>query len=95
MDAEGLAERRSRKLRRRIFHSRGLNEVWSLDGHDKLEHWGFPIHGCCDVYSRFLLWLRVGTSNQDPRYILAYYLDAIEEVAFTKVAPSTPVLLLH
>ena len=34
-----------------------------------------------DVYSRYLLWLRVGMSNHDPFTILMYYLDAIEEVA--------------
>ena len=36
VDVEGLEARRQRKLVRRIFHSRGRNEVWSLDGHDKL-----------------------------------------------------------
>ena len=78
IDAEGLEMRRARKLKRRIFHSPGRDQVWSLDGHDKLKRWGFPIHGCCDVYSRFAIWLRVGFSNNDPRYILSYYLDALE-----------------
>jgi hypothetical protein len=34
-----------------------------------------------DVYSRYLLWRRVGISNCDPRWPLAYYLDAIDEQA--------------
>jgi hypothetical protein len=81
VDAEGLELRRQRKLRRRVFTSNGPNEVWSLDGYDKLSRWGLAIHGCNDVYSRFLLWLRVGISNNDPLYILSYYLEAVEEAA--------------
>jgi hypothetical protein len=79
VDPEGLEERRARRLQRRIFHCQGRDQVWSLDGHDKLKRWGFPIHGCCDVYSRYSIWLRVGVSNNDPRFILSYYLDALEE----------------
>jgi hypothetical protein len=84
VDLAGLELRGKHKLQRRIFHSQGPNQCWSLDGHDKLSHWGFPIHGCLDVYSRYVLWLQVGKSNNDPRYVLAYYLDAIEETARTR-----------
>jgi hypothetical protein len=86
VDAEGLEIRRARKLQRRIFHSAGPDQVWSLDGHDKLKRWGFAIHGCCDGYSRYAIWLRVGYSNNDPRYILSYYLDAIEDIGDGKSA---------
>jgi len=81
VDVEGLELRHRHKLTRRIFGSPGRNHVWSLDGHDKLSRWGFHIHGGIDVYSRYLIWLRVGASNNDPRYILAFYLDGIEEAA--------------
>src|SRR6266496_5941506 len=81
VDAEGLELHKRQKLRRHVFHCEGRNKVWSLNGHDKLEWWGFPIHGCCDVYSRYLLWLRVGITNNDPRCILTYYLDSIEELS--------------
>lgn len=81
VDAEGLEERRKRRLVRRLFHADGPDEYWAYDGFDKLARWGFPIHGCVDVYSRYLLWLRVGISNRDPRWPLAYYLDAIDEHA--------------
>ena len=67
VDPEGLEERRKRRLKRRVFHADGPDQVWSLDGFDKLARWGFPIHGCVDVYSRYLLWLHVGISNRDPR----------------------------
>jgi len=88
VDAEGLQARKGRKLVRRIFHSRGRDEVWSLDGHDKLKRWGFLIHGCNDVYSRYLIWLRVGLSNNDPRFVLSHYLSAIEEIAESCSSPN-------
>lgn len=79
VDPEGLEARSRQRLVRRQFHSIGPNDVWSCDGYDKLKRYGFPIHGCVDVYSRKLLWLRVGLSNNDPRVPLTYYLDAIEK----------------
>ena len=88
VDAEGLQIRKRRKLVRRIFHSRGRDEVWSLDGHDKLKRWGFPIHGVNDVYLRYLIWLRVGLSNRDPRFVLSHYLAAIEEIAGSRSSPN-------
>jgi len=59
-----------------------------LDGHDKLKRWGFPIHGCNDVYLRYLIWLRVDLSNRDPRFILSHYLSAIEEIAGRRSSPN-------
>jgi hypothetical protein len=81
VDREGLEQRRKSRLNRRLFHADGPNQVWAFDGFDKLAYWGFPIHGCVDVYSRYLIWLRVGISNRDARWPLAYYLDAIDEQA--------------
>jgi len=86
VDAEGLEARRKGQLIRRTFASPGPNDTWSCDGYDKLERWGFPIHGCLDGFSRYLLWLRVGISNHDPRWILAYYLEAIEELSAMNLA---------
>jgi hypothetical protein len=79
VDPVGLEWRRRRRLTRRVFHCKGPNAVWSCDGYDKLSRWGFAIHGGIDVYSRNLVWLRLAHSNRDPRVILAYYLDAIDE----------------
>ena len=81
VDREGLDRRSRGRLTRRLFRADGPDQVWAYDGFDKLARWGFPIHGCVDVYSRYLLWLRVGISNRDPRWPLAYYLDAIDEQA--------------
>jgi transposase InsO family protein len=86
VDPEGLEARKAQRLQRRVFHADGPDQVWSIDGHDKLKRWGFAIHGAIDVYSRFLVWLAVGPSNNDPRYILAYYLDTLEALNKSQVA---------
>lgn len=72
--------RRQKKLKRRIMHVQGPNFVWSTDGYDKLRHWGFYIHGCIDAYSRYIIWLYVGTTNKRSQLILKYYIDAIKEL---------------
>jgi hypothetical protein len=95
IDPDGLGIRRARKLKRRIFNSDGPDEVWSLDGHDKLKHWGFFTHGCMDVYSRYLVWLRLGTSNHNPDYVLSYYLDGIKEIAASGSFPEGISLWLY
>jgi hypothetical protein len=56
----------------------GPNYVYHVDGYDKLKPFGFAISGCIDGYSRRIMWLEVGPSNSNPRYIAKYYLDCIE-----------------
>ena len=41
----------------------GPNFIWHIDGYDKLKPYGFCIHGAVDGYSRRILWLEVGPSN--------------------------------
>ena len=70
---------RARKLERRIYTSPGRNTVWHADGYDKLEPYGFPIHGCIDGFSRKVLWLQVFCSSNDPIIPAHFYLTALEE----------------
>ena len=56
-----------------------------MDGYDKLKPFGFPIHGAIDGYSRRIIWLEVGASNNNPFVISSYYLNALVQ---NKVAPS-------
>lgn len=55
IDPDGVASRKSRKLKRRLYRwSPGPNFCWHIDGYDKLKPYGFPIHGCIDGFSRKL-----------------------------------------
>ncbi|CAB3986707.1 Hypothetical predicted protein [Paramuricea clavata] len=59
LDPEGVSERRSKTLRRRVYHTPVPNHSWHVDGYNKLKPYGFPVHGCIDGYSRKVLWLKL------------------------------------
>lgn len=80
LDPDGVAGRRRRGLRRRLYKNFGPNYVWHVDGHNKLNRFGFHIHGCIDGFSRKVLWLNVGTSNKDPRFVLNHYLKTVKKL---------------
>ena len=80
LDPRGVENRSKRRLRRRAYSPRGPNHIWHIDGHDKLKPFGFSIHGCIDGFSRRLIWLEVGPTNQNPEVIGKYYLGAILQI---------------
>ena len=77
LDPEGVDSRRRRKFRRRKYINPGPNHTWHVDGYDKLKPFGFAIHGCIDGYSRKIIWLEVGPSNNNPYVVTSYYLEAL------------------
>ena len=77
LDPKGVALRRRKRLKRRIYINLGPNFVWHIDGYDKLKPYGFAIHGAIDGYSRRILWLEVGPSNNNPNVIAKYYLETV------------------
>uniref|UniRef100_A0A0F8C524 Integrase core domain-containing protein n=1 Tax=Larimichthys crocea TaxID=215358 RepID=A0A0F8C524_LARCR len=77
LDGEGVQLRTRRRLRRRIYHSRGPNYVWHIDGYDKLKPFGIAISGCIDGFSRRVIWLHAYKTNNDPDVIAGYFMDAV------------------
>uniref|UniRef100_A0A096M0Z2 Integrase core domain-containing protein n=1 Tax=Poecilia formosa TaxID=48698 RepID=A0A096M0Z2_POEFO len=59
------------------YYSRGPNYVWHMDGYDKLKPFGIGINGCIDGFSRRLIWLEAYKTNNDPRVIAGYFMDAV------------------
>ena len=80
IDSEGVLIRRSRKLRRRCYRSNGPNDVWHVDGYDKLKPYGLPIHGAIDGFSRKILWLKVCRSNNNPNVPAKFFIQSIREL---------------
>ena len=80
VDPEGVERRRRRRLLRRQYCSPGPNFMWHLDGYDKLKPYGFAIHGAIDGFSRRIMWLEVGPSNNDPSIVASYFLDAVKQI---------------
>ncbi len=79
LDPQGVEERTRHALLRREYSSAGPDFLWHIDGHDKLKPYGFPIHGAIDGYSRRILWLNVGVTNNDPAVVGSYYLQYVKE----------------
>jgi len=80
IDPDGVARRKNRKLIRCQYTSPGPNFVWHVDGYNKLNPFGFAIHGAINRFSRRILWLEVGPSNNDPQIIVRYFLDAVKQL---------------
>jgi hypothetical protein len=80
VDQESVLQRKHRRLKRRVYHNKGRNYLLHIDGYDKLKKFGFAIHGCICGFSRGILWLNVGRSNNNPRVIASYLLDYMREI---------------
>ena len=80
LDPDGVEERLRKKLRRRKYISKGSNFTWHVDGYDKLKPFGFPIHACIDGFSRKIIWLNVGSTNNDPSVVASYFLKSVEKL---------------
>ncbi|XP_033747511.1 uncharacterized protein LOC117332637 isoform X2 [Pecten maximus] len=80
LDPIGVDIRRRRRINRRIYRTMGPNHVWHVDGYDKLKPYGFPIHGCIDGFSRKILWLKVGPTNNDPEVIAFNFAQCVDEL---------------
>ena len=78
IDPEGVDSRSKRRLIRRIYRTRGPNHLIHIDGYDKLKPYGFAVHGAIDGYSRRILWLNVGVTNNDPKVMAHFYLSLVK-----------------
>ena len=76
-DPEGTLQRKSRSIIRRVYTCQGPNNVWHVDGNDKIKQYGFPIHTCIDGFSRKVIWLKVARSNNNPVIPASYFLKAV------------------
>lgn len=72
-----VESRRRHRLKRRTYSCEGPNDVWHIDGYDKLKSYGFAISGCIDGFSRKLIWLRCSQTNNDPKVIAHYFITSV------------------
>ena len=80
IDPEGVQSRIGRRLRRRNYFAGGPNFIWHLDGYDKLKPYGLCISGCIDGFSRKIIWMNVYRTNNNPKIIGGYFLEAVKLV---------------
>ncbi|KAL4732831.1 hypothetical protein BDV11DRAFT_210663 [Aspergillus similis] len=56
----------------------GPNFIWSIDGYLKLASYGFEIYAAVDAYSRYIIWVYVGSSSRTAVSVLRQFLDALQ-----------------
>lgn len=76
----GVSLRAKRNFKRRQYVANGPNFNWHLDSYDKLKPYGICINGCIDGFSRYIVWMNVGKSNNDPFVVASYYCRAVLDV---------------
>lgn len=86
LDPSGVQLRSRRRFVRRGYITAGPNQVWHVDGYDKLKPFGIAISGCIDGFSRKVMWLKSGSTNNDPGIIAQHYIQCLSE--FGQPAPS-------
>ncbi|PCH39775.1 hypothetical protein WOLCODRAFT_68498, partial [Wolfiporia cocos MD-104 SS10] len=62
------------------FWTAGVNDMWTLDQHDKWRSYHLYLHVGLEPYSGYILWLKIWWTNRNPRLVASYYLDAVESV---------------
>lgn len=73
VDPISTAIRRSRAIRRRVYHVEGPNSLWHIDGHHKLIRWRLVVHGGIDGYSRTIVYLQCSTNNFASTVMTSFY----------------------
>nr|XP_055023173.1 uncharacterized protein LOC129413507 isoform X1 [Misgurnus anguillicaudatus] len=77
LDPSGVHLRHTRRFVRRGYFTEGPNQVWHVDGYDKLKPFGIGISGCIDGFSRKVMWLCSASSNNDPGIIAHNYMQCV------------------
>ncbi|XP_024118870.1 uncharacterized protein LOC112140200 [Oryzias melastigma] len=80
LNPQGLALRSRRRFTRRTYHSMGPNYIWHVDGYDKLKPFGLALSGCIDGFSRRMMWLVCGSTNNNPSVIAHHYLNCVRDL---------------
>lgn len=80
LNPRGCERRARRRFIRRTYHSMGPNYMWHADGYDKLKPFGLAISGCIDGFSRKVLWLECGPTNNNPRVIAHNFLSCVRNL---------------
>ncbi|KAF7641801.1 hypothetical protein LDENG_00271500 [Lucifuga dentata] len=80
INPSGTEARRCRRFAHRTYHSLGPNYIWHADGYDKMKPFGFALSGCMDGFSRKILWLSCGPTNNNPAVIANNFIDCVRSL---------------
>ncbi|PSS37790.1 hypothetical protein PHLCEN_2v357 [Hermanssonia centrifuga] len=79
--AEVLA-RKGQRLIRKQFWTVGVNDIWTMDQHDKWRRFQLFLHIGIELHSGLILWLKLWWTNRNPRLVCSWYLDTVEALGY-------------
>ncbi|KAG2078334.1 hypothetical protein BDR04DRAFT_1124232 [Suillus decipiens] len=79
---ELVIQRKANCLRRRRFWAAGVNDIFTVNQHDKWLRYGLGLHTGIEPFSGRIMWMRVWHSNRNPQLILSYYLDTLDMLGY-------------
>lgn len=68
------------RLRCCQYWSKGPNYIYHIDGWNKLKCYGLCVHRCTDGFSRRIIWLESGPTNNDPFIVCHYFADCVKNL---------------
>jgi hypothetical protein len=74
-----VRQRKAGHLKRRRFWAAGVNDMFAVDQHDKWQRFGLRLHTGVDPFPGVVHWMKIWWTNRNPKLILSYYLDVVEE----------------
>ncbi|KAF7424812.1 hypothetical protein PC9H_010123 [Pleurotus ostreatus] len=90
-EPEAVEQRKARRLVRKCYWAAGVNDTWSQDQHDKWGRFGLWLHACVDVFSGYIIWIKIWWNNRNPRVVCSWYIDAVRKLgAIPLVTQSDP-----
>ncbi|KAG1810317.1 uncharacterized protein HD556DRAFT_1428420 [Suillus plorans] len=88
---EDIQARKSRRLKRSIYWTAGVNDIWVFNQHDKWRRFQLYLHIAIEPFSGRVLWLKIWWTNRNPRLICGWYCDTVETLgAMPLVTQSDP-----
>ena len=94
---DAVLQRTGHRLKRKQFWTVGVNDIWTMDQHDKWRKFQLFLHVGIEPHSGLILWLKIWWTNRNPRLICSYYLDVIEALGHGKYLlclSSTQILII-
>lgn len=86
MDDQGVQDRCTGRLHRRVYDVPGQNYLWHIDTNHKLVRWRFVIVGGIDGFSRLVTFLKC-TDNNTSKTILDCFLSGVEKYGIPNKRP--------
>lgn len=77
VDPKNTAIRWGAQVSQRTYQVPWPNSLWHLDGHYSSIRWKLVIHGCIDVFSRRIMFLKCSSNNLSET-VLKCFLEAVE-----------------